>query len=164
MFCRLFTVANVCRALNHVRMCRTIANISRFTRRYSNVLDVKRMCARQHKQFESLCSFHRTSFYFQNVPTVFPNEFFDSSADAKALRMAMKHFFTENWQIINIACRRSDKQRQVWFYISKIYDQFAQIINNKKNQFYVGHSTCLLRSIRSRLDRRYSFKNKWKLQ
>lgn len=69
------------------------------------------------------------------MATVFPNVLFDSTADAKALRMAMKHFFTEHWQIINIVCRRSDKQRQVWIQISTIYDSFAQIINDKKINF-----------------------------
>ena len=47
-----------------------------------------------------------------DIPTVVKSAHFDAVADAKALRAAMKGLGTDEMAIINILCKRSNKQRQ----------------------------------------------------
>lgn len=53
------------------------------------------------------------SWYYTPVPTVIPFADFNPSADAAALRKAMKGFGTDEQAIIDILCARSNWQRQL---------------------------------------------------
>uniref|UniRef100_A0A182PZD6 Annexin n=1 Tax=Anopheles farauti TaxID=69004 RepID=A0A182PZD6_9DIPT len=53
------------------------------------------------------------SWYYVPKPTVLPAENFNPSADAAALRKAMKGFGTDEETIIKILCSRSNYQRQL---------------------------------------------------
>lgn len=63
--------------------------------------------------FELLTIYRNFLFFFQGNPTVVPAQSFDPTADAHALRKAMKGFGTDEDALINIICRRSNEQRQV---------------------------------------------------
>ncbi|XP_062540269.1 annexin B10-like [Armigeres subalbatus] len=52
------------------------------------------------------------SWYYTPHPTVYPAEEFDASADANALRKAMKGFGTDEEAIIHVLCARTNEQRQ----------------------------------------------------
>ena len=57
--------------------------------------------------------YHSPFNLFQGNPTIRPKENFDATADAQALRKAMKGFGTDEDAIINVICRRSNEQRQL---------------------------------------------------
>lgn len=59
-------------------------------------------------------------FSLQGNPTLIPGPNFDPVADANALRKAMKGFGTDEDGLINIICRRSNEQRQVYAHIELI--------------------------------------------